>query len=211
MRSALSLVVTSLCIAGVFSAAANAQATGGDTLPFRKGQWGVEFPIQESYSITLLRFRSPSSALLVDGALTFINDRLDDDEASVEQEYTLQRYELRLGRRMYRPLAFNTAGFLDLGVTPSFMSTKSGQTTVTGESLTSDRTMALGVFASVGGNYFVTPRLSVGMSSTTSMSYSWLKRRGVIQGPGYEARTKMSGRGLGFSAHTAVITAGIYF
>ena len=159
MHRALTAAVTGLCAAVVISTSGRTQSLNGDTLPFRKGQWAVEFPLQESYSITLLRFGSNRHALLVDGVVSITHDKSAADDDEFDSRLSGQSYRLRIGRRAYRPLAANTAGYFDYGVVP-------GWSRVASDQLRSDRvdfesntrTSSLGVFAALGGNYFVTPR-----------------------------------------------------
>ena len=53
--------------------------------------------------------------------------------------------------------------------------------------------------------------MSLGMSSSTALSYRTRKERRVTRAPGMVLVRNVSGRGYAFSAHTAVITGAIYF
>ena len=212
MRFWLSAVVAGVSVASALPEVTAAQSQSRDTLPFRKGQWAVEFPIRESYSITLLRFGSNRSAVLVDGAVSAFRQKRDYEGSDQDSENENQNFTLRLGRRAYHPITSNTAGFVDFGITPGFTRSKSrNQITPATSTEQTSTGGSLGVFLGVGGSYFITPRVSLGAWSSTQFSYSASKDRLVTHTFGTPNIQEQKSRGYGFSAHTAVITGGIYF
>jgi hypothetical protein len=124
-----------------------------DSLPFRAGQWGAEFAVENgTLGLGVLRFRSPRRAWLLDGAVTA---HWSDFKSSIgDRTGTDVFVRVRVGPRKYRPVRTGIAGYVGMGLTGAY-GWHGGD---------ADRTHAwdAGVFGELGAAYFVTPHLSLG-------------------------------------------------
>ena len=135
-----------------------------DSLPFRRGQWGAEFAVNDgTLGLGALRFRSPRTAWLLDasvGASWAETEGLfagDDSETNVF-------VSLRAGLRSYRPLATGAAAYVGTGLIGSYAWAADGSSR--------RRMWQAGVFGHLGAVYFVTRRLSLGARGEAAASYS---------------------------------------
>ena len=151
-----------LAATAILPAAAIAQS-----LPFRSGQWGAEFQSGDLTSAGVIRFFSPSSALVLDlGILDVTHDEEDVPSGggtgtTVENSITL--YNLRLGFRNYMPVATRVTGFWTVG--GQFVHGSQTQE-IPGPfgGRSEDSETDIGVFGQLGADYHVTNNLAVGVA-----------------------------------------------
>jgi len=172
------MCVVVLLVPGI---AAAQEATRPDTTPFHAGQWAAQFGLGFNLtSLGLLKFRSPTSAWLVDAGLSghHTETRLGSSVA-MDSRFTVG---LRLGRRRYhlaraqgRVAAFHTlgvsAGFQHFGFTQPFGPA--------GES----NGWNAGLFGDIGGSYLVSSNLSLGATAGLSLSYNRSKTKNPSSSP----------------------------
>ena len=174
------------CLAAVACAALLAHATPAgaqDTTSttgaprFEAGQWAAEFGIANGVGgVGVMRFRSASSAWLLDGHISLRSGRNEISggaESDVNHSSHVDQYmvDLRAGLRRYHPLrrsttAFHTIGALGgVGRVSYVPSASPGTQQVF-------RNWRAGLFGEVGASYFVTPNLSLGASTFVDAGYA---------------------------------------
>ncbi|HEX5580317.1 MAG TPA: hypothetical protein VFX39_02000, partial [Gemmatimonadaceae bacterium] len=124
--------------------------------------------------VGVMRFRSASSAWLVDGGVSLSRGRADaaGGAASDMDQYSV---DLRAGLRRYHPLRRSTTVFHTLGAHGGFSraSTELSGVPDAPESTTqTSRSWRAGLFAELGGSYFLTSNLSLGASTRLDAGYS---------------------------------------
>lgn len=135
--------------------------------PFHAGQWAAQFTGGFA-SFGVLKFRSPTSALLLDVRVSgghqevFANDTLNgiSSQASID---------LRLGKRTYHPVADKVVAQHSLGFLVGFdhfvqASPFFGTSNSNG--------WAAGPFVELGGVYLITPHFGIGATGTASITYN---------------------------------------
>lgn len=140
-----------------------------DSLPFRRGQWGAEFGIDDgTVGIGVLRFRSPRKAWLIDGA---VSAGWSDIESSFggDDDRTSVFVGLRAGPRSYRPIATGSAGYIGMGLSGGY-----GWAASAGNRY---RSWDAGAFGELGAIYLVTRRLSLGAQVEIYGAFSWSHQR----------------------------------
>lgn len=175
----------------------SAQAATADTLPFRPGQWAVQFWMFTSQGVGVLRFRSPSSAWLLDGSL-----QVEEMYSSLSHR-TLASVSIRAGLRSYRPLAPQVVRYVGGGVTGVYQTYRNELRTIDTEY--GSWMAGGGGYAEIGAEYRITSYLGVGASSAAS-----LLLRGGRSDPG-AAEDETSEFGWTLSAGSIRVLATIYF
>lgn len=139
-----------------------------DSLPFRAGQWGAEFMIDDGTTgVGVLRFRSPRRAWMLDAS--FSADWYESSYPYTTDESGRSIFvTLRAGPRRYRPIAQQAATYYGLGLTGSYGWTGTGDND-------QRENWGAGVFGELGGVYFVTRRLSLGAKA--SVYGIWISSR----------------------------------
>ena len=162
-RSLLAMLMTASAAFVPLHAQGTSNAASGDTLPFRAGQWGVEFNLGSFTSVGVLRFRAPNRAWV--GSVGAEYSRTPS--ASVLADRKSSRVDLALGHRWLRPVRPTVSQFVTVGAlvgwrqvepaTPT--SIVPGQTT-----FASPRSSSLvgGLSADLGAQWMVTSSLSLG-------------------------------------------------
>lgn len=139
-------------------------AAGVDSLPFRPGQWGAEFAVDDgTVGLGVLRFRSPRKAWLLDASVSaswFETEAIFRETESGRSVFV----NLRTGPRSYRPLATGSAAYVGTGLTGAYGWIADGNFR--------QRTWQAGVFGELGAVYFVTRRLSLGARVELSARYT---------------------------------------
>lgn len=133
-----------------------------DSLPFRRGQWGAEFGIDDgTVALGVLRFRSTRTAwqLNANGAV----DWSKSDPPFESYAGTSIFVNLLAGPRRYRPLAPAVAAYVGTGLIGGYLWSKRTDSWRRGWNA--------GVYGELGGVYFVTHRLSLGARVQASASY----------------------------------------
>ena len=137
--------------------------TEADSLPFRRGQWGAVFAINDgTVGLGALWFRSARMAWLVDAG---INAFWHESESSYfgDSDYRDVFVRLRAGPRRYHSIAAGAAAYLGAGLSGGY-----------GWSVGDDahrQTWQAGAYGELGGVYFVTRRLSLGAQVELSAAY----------------------------------------
>src|SRR5687768_6906678 len=124
-----------------------------DSLPFRRGQWGAEFGIDDgTLGLGVLRFRSTRTAWQLN--TTFGAAWIQTDSPFGDQSGTSVSVSLRAGPRKYSPIGPAVAAYVGTGLMGAYNWSESDDSR--------RQSWDAGVFGEVGGAYFVTPRLSLG-------------------------------------------------
>ena len=176
-----------------------------DSLPFARGQWGVQVTGGASLvSVGALRFTSPRAAWLLDVAagVTRSETRVEPGpdsplppDAGASQVTSSGGANVRVGRRYYRPLGRSVATFATAGVSASYAGARSTQP---GSLRTT--TLGGGLFGDLGATYFVTPHLGLGASVTLDASYA------RSRGSGGGATARASSVGVQLQRPLALVT-----
>jgi hypothetical protein len=174
-----------------------AQTTSArDSLPFRAGQWGAEFAIDDgTVGLGVLRFRSPRQAWLLDAS--FSADWYDEESVFGSGTRTSVFVRGRTGPRRYRPIHTASAGYVGIGLTGAYA--RSGR----GDDYS--RLWDAGIFGELGGLYLVTPHLSLGAEVGLSVLYSERRIRVIGAGPDQWER------GVGVDVGSVRIVGALYF
>lgn len=134
-----------------------------DSLPFRRGQWGAEFGIDDgTVGLGVLRFRSKRTAWQLNG--NFAASWSKSDPYFGDQSEKDIFINLRAGPRRYRPIAADVAAYVGMGLVGGY-----GWSDGTNNWR---RTWNAGVFGELGGAYFVTRHLTLGARVDASASYA---------------------------------------
>ncbi|MCU0615990.1 MAG: hypothetical protein MUD17_02735 [Gemmatimonadaceae bacterium] len=159
----LALLFSATAAIAPLSAQSASGAAASDTLPFRAGQWGVEFNLGSFSSVGVLRFRAPNRAWV--GSVGAEYSRTPS--ASLLSNRKSSRVDLSLGHRWFRPVRPNVSQFLSVGAVVGWRQVEPATLTsvVPGETtFTTPRTASLvgGLSADVGAQWMVTSSLSLG-------------------------------------------------
>ena len=165
---------TALCAPSL----ARGQDTTGTVAGPGPGTWGAELGVGGGQSAALLRFRSPTSAILIRGEAMWVEiseERLTIDGVQT-QRYTLTSITARFGVRRYQGPGARVRPFSSVGVLAGYAQNPSGPGW-TG-----------GAFGDVGATYFFSPHVSLGAaggleatftSSTQQINAQSLTRRQI--------------------------------
>ena len=189
-------------------------AQGSDTtgaLPFRAGQWATQFGFDGTFaSAGVLRFRSPSSAWVLDASgsvnrytLEVPSDVVEDDEADATDFAAF----LQLGMRRYRAIATRTTAFAGAGVYGSTIVTRSAFGSLPPAFYT-QRTGAAGLYGEMGATWMVSRNLGLSGATQLAATYNWGSLEQPI-GLGETTRTETTGYGLRLSRTRLMVT--VYF
>lgn len=171
LPSALLVPLGACVIAALLPHAALAQAPAtSDSLPFRSGQWGAQFAVSSGMpAVGVLRFRSPSSAWLLNADLEAASA---DQSADTEERSSTGAYgSIQLGIREYRPVAARVARYHGAGVLLAYQrqSTESDEPSIFRNDF---RAFGPGAYGELGASYLVTRHLSLGATTRLEMRYS---------------------------------------
>jgi hypothetical protein len=212
-----SFSVLAILTATLIAQVARAQdSTRVDSLPFRKGQWAGQFTASSEHSnVGVLRFRSPRVAWLINGNVSLSNQtdhgsgQADSSTYSDRQQRTASHVSMRLGRRVYHPLAYHAGGFYSLGITGGGGWSRDTQSFTisppvpgTGSQQVSSSEWHGGVFAEIGASYLIIDHVSLGMITSIESVYTATRITGNQQRHGHI---------LSLSTDVLSIVATVYF
>ena len=172
----------SLFLALSFSMAYVQSPSPADTIPFRRGQWALQFTAGSTFgSLGALRFASPRKAWLLD---LRVDGGHSHDHVTIPTgpttDTTLDRFDswanatLRVGPRYYTARGTRLVSFAGVGVIGGFTHYADGEE---GGSAWERNGWTAGVFGDLGATYLVSPRLGLGGTATLSAAYSrWTSR-----------------------------------
>ena len=171
-------------------------ATTVDSLPFRRGQWGAEFGLDDgTVGLGVLRFRSKRTAWQLNGSFSAFWSKSDPYFGDQSEKNIF--VNLRAGPRRYRPIAPDVAAYVGMGLSGGY-SWSEGSTSWR-------RSWNAGAFGELGGAYFVTRRLSLGARIDASVGYTEFRQ----VSPSFPEVQRDRHFGLGVSA--VRIVGGLYF
>ena len=174
MLSLRSTLCVALLCSPVFVSGQNVVAP--DTLPFRRGQWSMQFGGGFSIAtLGVLGFTSPKRAWLIDAALggghehttIHVTSPTDTVLSSFESNASIS---LRLGRRFYQGPGQKIVSFQTLGFLGGF-SHHRGSSSFGGASAEMNGWSA-GLFGEMGAAFFVASKLSLGGTATATLTYT---------------------------------------
>lgn len=135
-----------------------------DSLPFRAGQWGAEFAINDgTVGLGVLRFRSQRKAWLVDAGIGASWSETESPFVG-EQSGRSVFVRLRAGPRRYHPLAAGSAAYGGMGLSGAYAWAAYGDVRA--------RSWEASAFGEIGAVYFVTRRLSLGAQIELTATFS---------------------------------------
>ena len=195
---------------GVHVTEAAAQATEGDTLPFRKGQWAVEFPIQSDIGFGFLHFLSRRSALLLDATAEIERSSSRRTDLPGQEDGTFEEQEgtIRIGYRRYRAIGSRVAALTSVGVSSGWHIENDFRRVYAGVFEESERETSWGGFAELGGAYFVNSRFGLGMRTGIGGSYRVSRIRRQV---GTDPAENSHARGYTIALAQTTIFAAIFF
>lgn len=167
MRALWFAVVSIIPVVPVVAQDTTVAAT--DSLPFRRGQWAVQFGGGFNFaSVGALKFRSPHRAWIVDIRLNGgHSETLASDSGVFLGLQSSADVSVRLGSRRYQHLGPKVSSLFTLGALAGYShratSSPAGKTETNG--------WQTGLFAELGGSYFVTQRLSFGAVGQVGITY----------------------------------------
>ena len=149
----------------------SAQDIPPESLPFRRGQWAVQFVGSLGAAVGVLKFRSPSSAWVVLASVSGgHNESFDGD--SLTGISSQANVSVRLGLRTHRRLGNRVVGYRTVGAQLGFEHRVQTQPFFgTGMFNALD----VGPYVDVGSTYRVTTYLGIGANAQASVRYgrSW--------------------------------------
>ena len=148
---------------GAASADAQQSATTPST-PFHAGQWALQGDLNGQFALGLLRFASPTRALLltVGGSASRRTTEYPSSAPvqDLEQRTWAGSAQASAGVRNYRPVTSVVAVFNTIGLGGTYQRFFDGHT------------LGGGPFVDLGGQYLLGERFSFGVSSGLSLNYS---------------------------------------
>lgn len=146
-----------------------------DTLPFRSGQWAMQFGGGFTLgSIGVLKFTAPTRAWLLDIAVSGGHDKTTS-HVTVPTDTTASSFEsratvsVRWGRRFYQARGSKIASFQTLGVLGGFNHAAGGSS---GGGAGASNGWSAGVFGELGAGFFLAAKLSIGGAAAATFSYT---------------------------------------
>jgi hypothetical protein len=137
--------------------------TEADSLPFRRGQWGAVFAINDgTVGLGALWFRSARKAWLINADVNALSSETESSYFG-DSDYRDVFVNLRAGPRRYHSIAAGAAAYLGTGLTGGYS-----------WALRDDvhrQTWQAGAYGELGALYFVTRRLSLGAQVELFASY----------------------------------------
>ena len=173
------------------------------SLPFRAGQWGAEFQSGDLTTAGVMRFVTPSTALVLDVGILDVGQEEDDAVGGVSDETSLSLMTARLGLRSYRPLANRVAGFWTAGLEVARASQEQTIPGIFGPEQVEESETHYGVFGQLGADYHVTNNLAVGMAFDVTYAR--------ISGSREAQNTKVDLTGHRFSAAFTPVRVSLFF
>lgn len=179
-----SLVAAPLAATPLAGQRAGAISDTTSALPFRRGQWGMDFGLSglRTYRIGAVRFTSPTRAWILDGRIDGSIARTEyetDVPDSLPPSFTRDvigqggSVSLLVGRRAYRGMGARAMRTVSFGVGGGF-----GYT----ETLSEGRRARYGMSSNataelaVGAHYRLTPSLALGGTLRLGATYEWSQR-----------------------------------
>jgi hypothetical protein len=147
-----------------------ARAQEQEPPPFRRGQWGVDVGFGSYFAgVGALRFSSATRAWVLDlnARYTWSGDRSRDSTAIFRRGEISSGVTLRFGRRSYRRIGGSVYRTLTGGLQGRFDYHASS-----GPVRPRTTTAGAGVYGEIGGQWMVTPHLSLGASWGASIMYT---------------------------------------
>ena len=161
-----------LAMAVVIPSRAASQVASSDSLPFRRGQWAAQFrPPADAGGFGVLRFRTRSSAWILDVRARFDHDERRQSGVDGTRTSTIAGADLRVGLRRYHFVIPRVARYHTFGVTGGFQTYRAGSTQPGVPEQSHDR-LSGGVYGDLGGVFFVIPQLSLGASAQAMVNLS---------------------------------------
>jgi hypothetical protein len=150
-------------------AVGRAQQTSQDSsgLPFHRGQWAAQFAIDGGFAgIGALRFRSPSSAWLLDSRAALRDSRSDSNDAAKTTDVQGDVL-LRVGLRRYSPVGHSVSAFRTAGLIGNYTRVTSANDFFSSEL----SQLRGGIFGELGAAYLVSSHLSLGAAASGEVTY----------------------------------------
>jgi hypothetical protein len=138
-----------------------------DTLGPRAGSWAAELGVGSGQSATLLRFRSPTSAVMI-GAEVFwlgISEDVPELGGTREERYSLANVTARVGVRRYRATTTGIRPFTSLGLLAGYTRDRGGPG------------WTAGAFGELGASYLFSPHVSLGAVGGLQAFYTRFSQR----------------------------------
>lgn len=185
--------------------AAASEGTARDSLPFRPGQWGAEFAVQDFVSsASALRFHTPRQAWVVT-----LSGNVGLAEADRRDE-RIVRAELGLGHRWYRASRDVIAPFVGVGVGAGLVDDRLeiqvGSAELPPAVIGNERLFGM-AYWEVGAQWLVTPRLALGAAWQLQASLSRSRAERVSASPPSDP----PGTSLGLRAQPMALRGTLYF
>ena len=155
-----------------------------EPLPFRRGQWGMDFGLGATrvYRIGAVRFTSPTRAWILDGR---IGGQIDNTEYEVDPDSVRPVFaqntiaqggsmSLLVGRRAYRAMGTRAMRTVSFSVGGGF-----GYDETLSEGRRLRRSMNTNATAegAIGAHYRLTPSLALGGNMRLGATYTWADNR----------------------------------
>ncbi len=130
------------------------------------GTWAAELGIGAGQTATLLRFQSPTSAMLIGADVSWVD--ISEDVPGLEgvrrERYTLANVTGRIGFRRYRGTAAAVRPFTGLGVLAGLSRSPGGPG------------WTAGAYGELGASCFFSPHVSLGATGGLQVTYARLKQ-----------------------------------
>ena len=144
-----------------------AQDIPPDSLPFRRGQWAVQFVGSLGAAVGVLKFRSPASAWVVLPSVSGSHSESFDAD-TITGIVSAATVNVRFGLRTHRRLGSRVVGYHTVGVQLG-LDHRVQASPVFGSS--SSNGLDAGPYVDVGSTYRVTTYLGIGVNAAASIRY----------------------------------------
>lgn len=159
-QCSVALLATVLIAAFAAPAALTAQPLPTDSLPFRPGQWAVQFSTWGGGGLGALRFRSPSSAWVADGMVEARDYHSSDGRRREAMT------SVRAGLRSYRTVVPRVARYHGGGITATYAHYETELEPEQHEY--KSRGGGGGLYGELGAEFLITAHLSLGANASAS-------------------------------------------
>ncbi len=193
-RGFMRIVVGTIAVMVAAGLPLDVNAQTADSLPFRAGQWGAEFSVNQSFgSAGLLKFRSKRTAWMFDISTSIRSGTHSGNLSGTDHSAA----DLRIGPRWYRPIASRLFQYASLGPSVGYSRDESSSESGNTRNTFTQRSTSYGLFGELGAGWLVSPQLSLGASWGARAGYSRVTTNQSIQNFEYGGRSSQGFADLG--------------
>jgi hypothetical protein len=180
-----------------------ASAQESTALPFRSGQWALQFGGNfDLVTLGIMRFSGPRSALVlsIDLTASFLNGTVTDPTGSTSANDHTFFFQGGVGKRFYQNVRSKVRSFQTIGIIGGYIDQKN---TFGATAISRSKSVFGGVRGELGGAYWLSSNLSLGGTASGGIMYTDQKS----SQSGFERKL----HGVVISGVDVAIVLGLYF